>query len=239
MTRPMRDVFAERAERFRLLDAGFQKTGWGRGDHLLEMGCAAGEAGAYVSARYGVTVTGVDCDAAAVETARSRYENESCTFVQGDAGALPFERGSFDGLYCEAAFAPLDEKEQAAAEYARVLKPGAYLLMNDFAIQFEPSEARRADVAGIPCFRGVQTMKTYGQLFQKYGLEPVYEKEDYPELIRIALRMSRLYAIEPSELGAYLTRQFGGDVGDGGTAFFSQARMTYCQMLFRKGEGRT
>lgn len=235
MTRPMRDAFAERTDRFRLLDDGFPRVFSKNEQRLLEIGCSTGEAAAHIASRYHVTVTGVDCDAAAIRKAAERCDDQRCTFVCADASQLPFAAASFDGMYCEAAFAPLDEKERAAAEYARVLKPGAYLLMNDFAIQFETSESRRRAVAGIPCFRGVQTMSQYRELFQKYGFSIVDQQERYDELIRIVLRMSQLYDIEPSELGEYLTRQFGGGRGDG-TAFFSQTRMTYCQMIFKRNE---
>ena len=82
---------------------------------------------------------------------------------------------------------------------------------------------------GIPCFKGVQTMDTYQDLFQKYGFDLIYKQEDYPELLRIALRMSRIYGVKAVELGEYLVRQFasGGET-DQGEAFFSKAQITYC-----------
>ena len=237
MAKPMRDAFAERTNRFRLLNDGIHRVEWNRSDRILEIGCSTGEAAAYVSEQIGASVTGVDFDASAITAATELYGGERCSFVCANAGDLPFDRASFDGIYCEAAFAPLEEKERAAAEYARVLKNGTLLLMNDFVIQFETSETERNEVDGIPCFRGVQTMKTYQSLFQKFGFTLIYEREEYPELIRIVLRMSQIYGVAPSELGGYLLRKFSSAEGEkAGTEFFSNARMTYCQMIFKRNE---
>lgn len=235
MVKAMRDAFAERADRFRLLDEGVKRIRWKQDIRLLEIGCATGEAAAHMAHAHHAVVTGVDVDAAAIHAATERYGSGRCSFVCADAGELPFDAASFDGMYCEASFAPLDGKERAAAEYARVLKPGARLLMNDFAIRFETPEMERTGVDGIPCFKGVQTMAAYQSLFRDYGFELLHQQEDHPELLRIALRMSQIYGVKAAELGAYLVRQFapGGESGQG-DAFFSKARMTYCQMIFKR-----
>lgn len=241
VVKPMRDAFSQRTDRFRLLEQGIRRCGWGCGVHLLEVGCATGEAAAYVAEQFGPRVTGVDTDPAAIRTA-NQAASGLCGFLCADACALPFQDACFDGLYCEAAFAPLAEKERAVAEYARVLRPGALVLMNDFAIRFDDSDLQRTGVADIPCFQGVRTMAAYREIFERYGFMPVCAEEDAPEFIRIVLRMSRIYGVAPSELGGFLLETFSCPAGAEAKQadrleFFSKARLTYCQMLFQKGGG--
>ncbi len=50
-------------------------------------------------------------------------------FVEGDAEALPFERGEFDAAVAAFVFNHLPQPEAAAAELARVLAPGGRLAL--------------------------------------------------------------------------------------------------------------
>ena len=79
---------------------------------------------------------------------------------------------------------------------------------------------------------GVQTMERYREMFEAQGLICVYEKEEFPELVRIAMSLGKAYGIPPAEVGGYIAASFGGDsfVDD----FFSQTQMSYCQMIFEK-----
>lgn len=231
----LREFFGARENRFRLLDQGAARAGWVRGERILEIGCAAGEAARHLAECLEVEVTGVDLDAAAVEAARGlRPGRGRCVFLRADAGALPFAPASFDGAYSEAALSPLEDQERAAAEYARVLRPGALLVVNDFALRREASPRERAEVAEIPCLRGVGTVERYCALFRDQGFLPLERREVYGELLGAALQLSRGYGAPPRELGRFLARRFCGAEGDGVPAFFAGARMTYCQLLFRR-----
>jgi ubiquinone/menaquinone biosynthesis C-methylase UbiE len=53
------------------------------------------------------------------------------TFVEGNASAMPFESGSFDFVYCRAAFKNFSEPVQALNEMHRVLKPGGEAVIAD------------------------------------------------------------------------------------------------------------
>ena len=98
------------------------------GERWLDVATGAG-AVALRLARRGAEVTGVDLAPGLVESARRRAAEEGLAirFDVGDAEALPYEDASFDGVASSMGciFAP--SHEVAAAELARVLRPGGRL----------------------------------------------------------------------------------------------------------------
>ncbi|KAB1197990.1 MULTISPECIES: class I SAM-dependent methyltransferase [Haloferax] len=97
------------------------------GDSVLDAGCGQG-----------VPVTNtltVDFDTVGLDFSRSqlrlaRTNVSGARFVQGDMTALPFEDDSFDAIcaFYSLIHIPTDEHEQVISEFARVLRPGNYLL---------------------------------------------------------------------------------------------------------------
>jgi SAM-dependent methyltransferase len=95
------------------------------GERILDAACGAG-AFALRAAQAGAEVTGIDIAANLIEQARARAgaEGLQICFDDGDVEALPYERASFDTVVSQfgVMFAP--RPALAAAEMARVLKPG-------------------------------------------------------------------------------------------------------------------
>jgi len=94
-------------------------------ERLLDVATGSGNA-ALAAARRGCEVVGLDYVPALLERARRRAEAEGLEveFVEGDAEALPFEKGSFEVVSSVfgAMFAP--NQQQTAAELARVCRSG-------------------------------------------------------------------------------------------------------------------
>jgi SAM-dependent methyltransferase len=88
------------------------------GRRTLDLGCGEGRVGAELE-RLGHRVIGIDSSPAMVELARERHEA-----VVADAGALPFEDGSFDLVVAYMSVMNLDDPEAGVREAARVLEPG-------------------------------------------------------------------------------------------------------------------
>lgn len=97
---------------------------------VLDVACGTGNL-AIPLARGGAVVTGVDIAANLIVQARERAAGEGLTvrFDEGDAEALPYPDAHFDAVVSMfgVMFAP--RPEVAAAEMARVLKPGGLLGM--------------------------------------------------------------------------------------------------------------
>lgn len=226
---PLRDAFTQRGDRFFLLDKGLKNAGFTETLGLLEIGCAGGEAAKHLSGKGFTRLTAIDIDAAVLERARECAPD--CRFLCADACALPFADESFDGLFSEAAFAVIPDKASAAAEYARILRSGGRFLLNDFALR-KPTAAERRDIQGIPCLEGVQTAADYIEIFRSAGFKTVYQKEEYPELVRIAASLSRRYGVPMKDVGSYIQCAFGNSkyVNE----FFKNTEMSYYQIVFEK-----
>lgn len=226
----LRDAFVKREKRFALLEAGIERARFEKGFALLESGCAGGEAAAHLAEMGYSNICAVDIDSRVIEKAAE--QTKEVRFFCADACRLPFATESFQGIYSEAAFSVIPDKCAAAGEFARVLKKGSRLLINDFTLREAPEPPVR--VEGIPCLEGVQTMRVWRNIFESCGFFCVYEQEVFPEYVRIALSLSRTYGVAPAEIGRFIVSSFGRSkfVSD----FFSQAKMSYCQMVFEKRE---
>jgi SAM-dependent methyltransferase len=102
-----------------------ERVGAGPGIELIDVATGSGNV-AIAAAHAGSTVTGLDLTPELLEAARRRAQEAGLDvrFIEGDAEELPFESGSFDrATSCFGVmFAP--RQEQAAAELARVVRPG-------------------------------------------------------------------------------------------------------------------
>jgi SAM-dependent methyltransferase len=101
------------------------RVGVNLGDEVLDVACGTGNA-AIPAAQAGGKVTGLDLTPALFDAGRRRAAKAGVEleWVEGDAQALPFDDASFDVVLSTfgCMFAP--DHERAAAEIARVLKPG-------------------------------------------------------------------------------------------------------------------
>lgn len=101
---------------------------------VLVVGCGTGGNSCYLAQTYGCQITGIDIAGHMIEKAQRRAEElnltEHVTFHLGDAYHLGFPPDSFDAVLTVFASQFLD-KQRAFPEFARVLKPGGYLGVNE------------------------------------------------------------------------------------------------------------
>lgn len=229
-TLALRDAFVRRDKRFELLDEGIRRAEWhGRSLELLEIGCADGAAAAHLKETEEFVMCAVDIDAAAVQTAAAAHPG--CRFLCADACALPFPAGMFDGIFSEAAFAVIPDKEKAALEYARVLHPGGRFLMNDFFLRAD-GNATAGRKSGVPLFDGVRTLEDYQKILGHAGMRCVYCREEYLTFLQIGNSLSKSFRVSKDQIGTYIRENFGRDpfVDD----FFSRKQLSYAQLIFEK-----
>lgn len=89
---------------------------------VLDLGCGTGQTTAFLAGAIERPVIGLDVDANAIATARSRYPH--LEFVHGDILNMPFAARSVGGVFSRSVlqYVPFDE---ALGEVLRVLRPGA------------------------------------------------------------------------------------------------------------------
>lgn len=115
----------------------------GRG-RALDAGCGCGKS-ASTLIDLGYDVTGVDFSPEAVGACRERFGDRG-DFVVADLTGLPFPDGSFDYAVAVHSLGHLEDREfpEAVQELLRVLRPGGYLFVRDFA----PGDMRESSREG-------------------------------------------------------------------------------------------
>lgn len=105
------------------------------GERAVDVGSGTGEPTQVLAAAAGTEgeAVGVDPNPGMLAEAerRAAAAESAARFVDGSATALPFADGSVDALRCERVFQHLPEPELAAAEVARVLRPGGRAVVLD------------------------------------------------------------------------------------------------------------
>ena len=162
------------------------------GNRILDVGCGVGtaELNLGVSRLSQVQFVGVDLLVERVRAAliATSARNLKIGFAAADATELPFSANTFDSTFCVAVLQHLNDVGAAAAEFARVTKPGGRILAvepdNSARYWYSSIETgRRAfEIGGrffasLAAARGDATDPAVGPqlpgLFAKHGIEPL------------------------------------------------------------------
>ena len=108
------------------------------GDRVLDVATGTGAVAAELASRYGCRVTGVDQSDAMLAAAGARLAERGLAdrveLVRGEAEALPFADGDFDGLTVTYLLRYVDDPGATLAELARVVRPGGTLASLEFGV---------------------------------------------------------------------------------------------------------
>lgn len=119
-----------------MLTVDFTRLGLRRGDLVLDMGAGAGRH-AFEVYRRGAHIVALDYSIADLKDVSSLFSamagagevpvGTAAATVNGDGTRLPFPDDTFDHIICSEVMEHIPDDSAAAAELARVLKPGANL----------------------------------------------------------------------------------------------------------------
>jgi SAM-dependent methyltransferase len=132
----------------RATDELVELAGFAPGHAVLDVGCGVGTTAIRVAREVGCRVTAGDVAPLMLERARANVARaglaDRVTVEEADVQALPYPDGRFDRVLAEAVTMFVD-RPRAAAELARVCRPGGRVLATEFVWRRPPSaEARRA-----------------------------------------------------------------------------------------------
>jgi SAM-dependent methyltransferase len=199
------------------VDTAARLLGPGPG-RCLDVACGTGIA-IPALASLGWVVTGVDVSKELLGLAADHLDDTGVELVEGDAAALPFPDGSFDGVVLVLASTDLDDVASAFREAARVLVPGGrFVLVGTHPCFVTPVAVREPDGGRVTLLPGYRQAgwwaegPGFGQgirprvgvhhlplatlltavLDAGIGLERIEEPgdEDYPILLALAGRTS-------------------------------------------------
>jgi ubiquinone/menaquinone biosynthesis C-methylase UbiE len=121
----------------RLAPAFVGFAGLPKGGHFLDVGSGTGVlAAALLEGVEDCTVIGIDPAESYVAYSRERIHNERLRFEQGDALAIPFEDGSFDGTLALLILQELPDAPKAVQEMRRVTRVGGYVATNQWSFEY-------------------------------------------------------------------------------------------------------
>jgi demethylmenaquinone methyltransferase / 2-methoxy-6-polyprenyl-1,4-benzoquinol methylase len=104
------------------------------GQRVLDVATGTGMVAAELLARARCSVVGIDQSAEMLAGARARFAGANVELVEGQAEALPFADGSFDGLTVTYLLRYVDDPRATVGELARVVRPGGRMASLEFGV---------------------------------------------------------------------------------------------------------
>lgn len=141
----------------------------GHGGAILDVACGTGH-GSEVLAHRG-SVTGIDIDAGAVQTAKSRAGG---TFIQSSVPPIPLGSCTFDAVVSFETIEHIGPDAELISEFARVLRPGGSLIISspnravtspdgEIGNQFHVREYTLSELTALVTEKGFEVVEILGQ----------------------------------------------------------------------------
>lgn len=179
-------------------------------ERVLDVASGPGATAFLLAAEFGVEVEGVDLGEQSVAKANARAAEQGVDhrvrFTVGDAEELPLADASVDAVVCECAFCTFPDKPTAAAELARVLRPGGRLGITDVALDPARLDDELRSMAGwVACLADARPLEEYVALLEAEGLRVTLTEHHDEALARmidqidarlVAFRMAKVAALE-------------------------------------------
>ncbi|MEU4955538.1 SAM-dependent methyltransferase [Streptomyces lavendulae] len=148
-----------------------------QGQHVLDVGCGNGIPAAQIATGHDVHVTGVTVSAYQLRLAQERLYPAAgpgqVSFRLADAMKLPFEGASFDSAYAMESLLHMDDKDAVLGQLARVLRPGARLVIADLCLDTPVGEHDAeliAHMREVFQISAIPTADDYHMLLNRAGL---------------------------------------------------------------------
>lgn len=170
------------------------------GQRVLDVAAGIGTTALLLAAEREVDVFGVDLGDTQVARARERAAEADLTrrarFDVGDAERLPVDDASFDAVVCECAFCTFPDKDTAAAEFARVLRPGGQVGITDVWLDPTRLDPELQGLAGrVACIADARPIHEVRAIVERAGLVVTHvERHDQALLDTIDRVATRLRA---------------------------------------------
>ncbi len=178
------------------------------GARLLDVAAGVGTTALLLARERGVDVIGIDLGASQVARARARARARPhgrdglAAFEVADAERLPLADGSVDAVVCECALCTFPGKDTAAAELARVLRPGGRLGISDVWLDPQRLDPQLRGLAGrVACLADARPIAEVIGTLEGAGLTVSHvERHDDALLETIEHVETRLRALRLADL---------------------------------------
>lgn len=146
------------------------------GQQVLDVASGTGASAFLLAAERSVEVVGVELGEAQVSRARSGAERLGLAgrvrFEVSDAERLCLPEASFDAAVCECAFCTFPSKDAAAAELARVLRPGGRVGISDIWLEPDQLDEELRGLSGwVACLADARPIAELRHILEGAGLD--------------------------------------------------------------------
>ncbi|GAB3383561.1 hypothetical protein GCM10027360_66660 [Amycolatopsis echigonensis] len=154
------------------------------GERVADIASGPGATARLLATEYDVSVDGVDLGQSTVEAATAAAGEAGLAakvrFHLGDAERIPLPDSTFDAVVCECAFCTFPDKATAAAEFARILRPGGRVGITDVTVAAGGLPGELTTVAAwVACIADARPLADYAAILERAGLRMVHtERHD-------------------------------------------------------------
>jgi arsenite methyltransferase len=170
------------------------------GERVLDVAAGIGTTALLLAGEVGAEAVGIDLGEAQVEHARRRAAQaglaDRVRFEVGDAERLPVPDAGFDVVVCECAFCTFPDKPTAAAELARVVRPGGRVGIADVWLEPTRLDPELGGLAGrVACLADARPITELTSTLEAAGLTVTHlERHDDALTATITQIIDRLRA---------------------------------------------
>jgi hypothetical protein len=211
------------------------------GQAVLDVASGPGTTARLLATEYGVHVTGVDLSPANVANASAEAADlNHVRFQVGDAERLPVPDAAVEAVVCECAFCTFPDKPTAAAEFARVLRPGGRVGITD--VTAEPDRlppSLSGLTAWVACIADARPAAGYAELLAGAGLRvrAILERHDDAVTRMIDQIEARLKLLAITAPGLDLDRDRAAEVLAAARAAVADGSLGYTLLVADKPGG--
>jgi hypothetical protein len=160
------------------------------GQQVADIASGPGATARLLAAEFDVSVDGVDLGQSTVEYSRAATAEAGLgtkvRFHLGDAEGIPLLKSTFDAVVCECAFCTFPDKATAAAEFARILRPGGRVGITDVTLaEAGLPEELRTVAAWVACIADARPLAEYEAILQRAGLRTVHTENHDTAIARM------------------------------------------------------
>lgn len=176
---------------------------------VADIACGRGPTARLLACEYDVLVDGVDFSQINVNHAQDMVAQaelgDRVRFHRGDAERLPLPASIFDALVCECSLCTFPDKNVAAQEFARILRPGGLAGITDVTVTDAGLPAELTTLtAWVACIADARSVADLTGILARAGLRLRHVESHDDSLLqmidRIDARITALRMVAPKTL---------------------------------------
>lgn len=146
------------------------------GDTILDLGCGKGATIKYLRDRYKIRAKGLDISQSLAEEAKK--VNKDAEIVISSGESIPFENGSFNGVFAECTLSLMNDLEKTIEEVFRVMTPGGRFVISDIYANKPEYLNELKSYSVNTCLKAPHDLNELKELLIDKGFDILFEEKE-------------------------------------------------------------